>query len=149
MLSAASLGLAALSGLEAGLRFNLYFALGASALAAGVSGYPRAPRSHGWWSVAILVAGWAAGDGVNLALSVSGNPGMFAGQAAPWAHLAVQALAGAAFGYALPALTGAYVGRLVHRGTGYLSAAVVAATMVPALAAVGTSVAALLGRLAA
>jgi hypothetical protein len=121
-------------GTAAGLQFNLVVAALTAALAAGVSGYRRAPRSRVWWSAAILVAGWLLGEGARLAAAGTGA------RAVGWA------LAGLAAGYILPAVTGAYIGRLVHKGTGYLSAAVVALTMVPALASVGHSVGGLLAR---
>ena len=123
-------------GAAAGMQFNVIAAAVSAALAAGVSGYKRAPRAHLWWSAGILLAGWGIGDGIRLA----GESGSGARTIA-WAVLSL------AVGYVLPAVTGAYVGRLVHKGTGYLSAGVVALTLVPALAQVGDTLGPALARL--
>jgi hypothetical protein len=66
------------------------------------------------------------GDGIRVA-----------GAAWSPAYLAAWAFTGLAFGYLLPAFAGAYVGRLVHRGTGWLAAGAVALMLVPALSALG------------
>jgi hypothetical protein len=113
------------TGVASGLQFNPIAAAVAATLAAALSGYRRAPRSRLWWSAGVLLAGWAAGDGLRIAGSSS----------APL-HLAAWAIVGLAIGYVVPAVLGAYVGRQVHRGTGYLSAGAVALMLVPALSAV-------------
>lgn len=123
-------------GTAAGLQFNVIAAVVTAALAAGLSGHKRADRSALLWSGGVLIAGWLIGEGVRLA-AVAATGALVAG----WA------LAGLSVGYVLPAVAGAYIGRLVHKGTGYLSAAAVAAMMVPALASVGDSVGGVLARL--
>jgi hypothetical protein len=111
-----------LAGIATGLQFNPLSSAISAALAAALSGYRRAPRSRAWWSAAVLLAGWTLGDGIRLA-----------GSSASWPYLLAWALAGLAFGYALPAFAGAYIGRLVHWGTGWLAAGAVALMLVPAL----------------
>lgn len=111
-----------LTGIATGLQFNPLSAALSAVLAAALSGYARAPRVRVWWSAAVLLVGWAFGDGIRLA-----------GSSASWPYLVAWALTGLAFGYALPAYAGAYIGRLVHRGTGWLAAGAVALMLVPAL----------------
>lgn len=124
MLSAASATGTIVAGLAAGLQFNPLVAAGASAVAAALSGYPRAPRSHLWWSAAVLLAGWVIGDGISIAGSSTGGQ-----------HAVLWALVGLGVGYVAPTVLASYVGRQVHKGTGYLSAAAVALMLAPALAA--------------
>jgi len=120
-----------------GLQFNPIAAAASSALAAAISGYKRAPRGTYWWSGAIVLSGWAIGDGIRLA---------GAGQAP--AYLAAWAVVGLLFGYAAPAVAGAYVGRRVHLGTGWLAAGAVALMLSPALSALGGALAAALWKVA-
>jgi hypothetical protein len=115
-----------IAGVATGLQFNPLSATAAAAIAGALFGYRRAPRSRVWWSAAVLLLGWASGDGIRLA---GADP-------AP-AYLLAWGLTGLAFGYALPALAGAYIGRLVHRGTGWLAAGAVALMLVPALSVLG------------
>jgi hypothetical protein len=124
--SFAGVGVSILAGVAMGLQFHLVAAAVSATVAAALSGYRRAPRGRFWWSSAVIVAGWAVGDGIRLA----------GAKAAP-AYLAAWAVTGLAFGYALPALAGAYVGRQVHRGTGWLAAGAVALMLVPALSVLG------------
>jgi hypothetical protein len=119
-----------LDGVAAGLRFHPVFAAFAAAAAAGLVGYRRAPRSRTWFAAGVVLVGWAVGDGIRIAAATG-----------PLPYLIAWALTGLAVGYALPALAGAYVGRQVHRGTGYLSAAAVALMVVAALAALAEPVA--------
>jgi hypothetical protein len=56
-------------------------------------------------------------------------------------YLAAWALTGLGIGYVLPAVAGAYVGRQVHRGTGYLSAGAIAIMLVFALSTVAAPIA--------
>jgi hypothetical protein len=123
-------------GVATGLQFSPIAAAVTCVLAAGVSGYPSAPRSRLWWSAAIVLAGWAAGDGVRIAGSSAGPT-----------VLAAWAVSGLALGYVAPTWLGAYVGRLVHRGTGWLSAGAVALTLVPALSLLGDAISGGLWRL--
>ena len=122
-----------LDGIAAGLRFHPVFAAVAAALAAGLAGYRRAPRSRTWWAAGVLLAGWAVGDGIRIAAATGRAP-----------YLIAWALTGLAVGYVLPALAGAYVGRQVHKGTGFLSAIAVALMVVAALTALAEPVAAAL-----
>jgi hypothetical protein len=118
------------AGAALGLRFAPLYAAVTAAFAAALAGYRRAPRSRLWWAAAVVIAGWVAGDGIRIA-----------GSSAHVSTLVAWAVAGLALGYALPALAGAYVGRQVHKGTGYLSAAVVALLFVSALSALAGPIA--------
>jgi hypothetical protein len=118
------------AGAALGLRFAPLYAAGTAALAAALAGYRKAPRSRVWLAAAVVLLGWAAGDGIRIAGSSA-----HVGTAVVWA------VAGLSLGYALPALAGGYVGRQVHKGTGYLSAAVVAVMFVSAFAAVAGPIA--------
>jgi hypothetical protein len=110
------------AGAALGLRFAPLYAAVTAVLAAALAGYGKAPRSRMWLAAAVVLAGWVVGDGVRVA-----------GSSARVTVTIVWAVVGLAVGYALPALGGAYVGRQVHKGTGYLSAAVVALMFVSAL----------------
>jgi hypothetical protein len=94
-----------LDGVAAGLRFHPIFAAVAAAAAAGLAGYRKAPRSRTWWAAGVLLVGWVLGDGIGIAGAAGTAP-----------YLVAWAVVGLAVGYVLPALAGAYVGRLVHRG---------------------------------
>jgi hypothetical protein len=124
-------------GIAAGFQFHPIYAAVAAALGAGLAGYRGAPRSRPWLAAAVVLVGWALGDGIRIA----GSPGTTL-------ELAAWAVTGLAVGYALPAYAGAYVGRQVHKGTGYLSAGVVAIMLVSAFSALAGPVGALLSRLA-
>lgn len=126
-----------LGGVAAGLAFHPLFAALSAALAAGLSGYRRAPRWRVWLSAGVLVAGWVVGEGIRVAASHAQVP-----------YVAAWAVTGFALGYALPAFAGGYVGRQVHKGTGYLSAAAVALMLVGALAALSAPIAVALARVA-
>jgi hypothetical protein len=115
----------AVAGLATGLQFNPLSAAVSAVVAAALTGYRRAPRSRIWWAAAVLLVGWAAGDGIRVAGSSAKAP-----------FLAAWAIAGLASGYVLPAVAGSYIGRQVHRGTGWLSAGAVALMVVPALSTV-------------
>jgi len=130
VLSGATVLSRVLAGVAAGFQFHPVFAAVFSAAAAGLAGYRKAPRARVWWAVAVVLAGWLLGDGIRVAGS-SGEP----------TYLIVWALAGLAVGYVVPALLGAYVGRQVHRGTGYLSAAAIAIMLVGALSALADPIA--------
>lgn len=117
------------TGVATGLQFNPLAAAVSAPIAAALFGYRRAPRSRMWWSAAVLLAGWAVGDGIRLA-----------GSGAPPAFLVAWAVTGLAFGYALPGVAGAYVGRQVHCGTGWLSAGAVALMLVPALSVLADAI---------
>lgn len=128
-MAAFALGLQSItSGLATGVAFNPAFSLVGAAVAAGLYGFPKASRRNLAWAVAALLAAWLLGDGFRvmgrLQDTLAGSAGMPAWAA--YTLLAGWALAGLAFGYAAPAALGAYVGRQVVRGTGWLSAGFVA-----------------------
>ncbi len=138
---AAALG-AIVDGLRFAIQFNPLIALVSVAVAAAISGYPRAGRDRRLWSLGILAAAWLAGDGLRVlarARDLSDSPAMsLAGDApvwAAWATLAVWAAGSCALGYLGPALTGAAVGRRVTHGTGWLAAAAVGSALVFAISA--------------
>jgi hypothetical protein len=118
------------AGAALGLRFAPLYAAVTAAAAAALDGHRRAPRSRAWLAAFVVIAGWIAGDGIRIA-----------GSSARVSTLMTWAVVGLAVGYAMPAIAGAYVGRQVHKGTGYLSAAVVALILVSALAAVAGPIA--------
>ena len=122
MLAAAGSIGAVTAGVASGLQFDPLTAAVSAVLAAALTGYRRAPRSRLLWAAAVLLAGWAVGDGIRIAGASGGT-----------AFALAWAVTGLAFGYALPAIAGAYVGRQVHRGTGWLAAGAVALMLVPAL----------------
>jgi hypothetical protein len=124
-----------LAGVAMGLQFHPWAAAVAATVAAALSGYRRAPRGRMWWSAGVIALGWAAGDGIRLA-----------GANAEAGYLAAWAVTGLAFGYALPAFAGAYVGRQVHRGTGWLAAGAVALMLTPVLSSLGGALSAGLWR---
>lgn len=122
---------AALAGVRWGLQFNPLAVMVATPAAAALVGYPKAPRSHWAWSALLLAGAWALGDGLSLAISLGGAHD---GATARWAAAAMVAVS-LGIGFVLPALAGAYVGRRVIRGTGWLSAIAVAAMVAGALLA--------------
>ncbi len=118
-----------LVGLASGLQFDPVAAVAGSALAAALTG-SRVPRQRRTWtSVAVVVAVWLAADGARVAFTAVRG----AATAGGWAALAVWALSALLVGYTLPCVVGAYVGRQVTRGTGWLSAIVVAVMVCGAL----------------
>jgi hypothetical protein len=126
----------AVTGVATGLQFNPLAAAVSCAVAAALVGYKRAPRSRPLWAAGVVLAGWAVGDGIRLA-----------GATASIGYLVAWAIAGIAVGYVLPTLAGAYVGRQVHRGTGWLSAGAIALMVVPAVSVVSGALAGGLMRL--
>jgi hypothetical protein len=123
---------AAGAGLLLGIQFNPLASVAGAALAAGLATARR------MWAAALVLAGaWALGDGMLLlsrgtdALADSGI--VTGGAGAQWTVLALWGVAGFAIGYALPAWAGAFVGRRVTHGTGWLAAGAVAVTASAAL----------------
>ena len=117
-------------GLALGLQFNPIAAIIGAVVAAALAGYPGAPRVRVAWAWLVLAAAWAIGDGIRVVGAVTAEP-----RYRP-VYLAVVmwSLVGFALGYALPALSGMFVGRRVTHGTGWLSAAAVALSVSLALA---------------
>jgi hypothetical protein len=130
VLTASAVLAEALHGVAAGLRFHPIYAALAVALAAGLVGYRKSPYSNRYWALAAVFIAWTLGDGVRL-LGSGGSE----------LYLAACMLTGLGVGYFLPGLAGAYVGRQVHRGTGYLSAGAIAIMLVFALSTIAAPVA--------
>lgn len=122
---------AAGAGLMLGIQFNPVASVAGAALAAGLAAARRM-----WAAVFALCAAWILGDGSRLFVSASGALAE-GGADGQWVFLALWALTGLALGYALPAWAGAYVGRRVTHGTGWLAAAAVAASASGALGMLG------------
>jgi hypothetical protein len=118
-----------LLGLADGLQFNPLAAVLGSAVAAAFVGSTKR-RHHRLW-VTFLAVGlaWCVGDGTRVIFAAAGRAGASTG----WPAFAMWAVAGLAVGYVLPTLAGAYVGRHVTHGTGWLSAIAVAAMVAGAL----------------
>jgi len=128
----AELASAAGAGLLLGVQFNPVASVVGAAVAAGLFAAGRTRAA------AVALAGaWLLGDGLRLfsrATDAIAGPGLVAGgEAAQWVVLVLWALGGLALGYALPAWAGAFVGRRVTHGTGWLAAGAVAATASGAL----------------
>jgi hypothetical protein len=149
--TAATVASAGVTGMALGIAFNPIASLIGAPVAAGLTGYPRAPRSRLAWAGAFLLLAWMLGDGFRVMARVRdavdiGVP-VHSGAMVPYTMLGVWAIAGLLLGYVLPAVLGAYVGRCVVRGTGWLSAIAVAAMFSGVLAALGAPVSAALARL--
>lgn len=145
---------ALLAGLALGVAFDPVASLVGASLAAAVFGTPRRGREHHAWAVAVVALAWLVGDGFRVMgrlRDILDGQGLLLVHAPAWASftaLAAWALAGVAVGYALPAATGAYVGRRVVRGTGWLSAIAIAAASSAGLAALAAPASAWLERIA-
>lgn len=128
---------AALEGVRFGLQFNPLAVLVGSVLAAALVGYPSAPRSRWFWAFVLLLGAWVIGDGVGILSSLPSGP------VSPmrWWGTAVMALVSLGVGYVLPAAAGAYVGRHVKHGTGWLSAMAVAGMLAGAFIVIAPAVA--------
>ncbi len=124
------------------VQYNPLFAAVSAAIAAALTGYPKARRDRREWAVLVLAAGWLAGDGLRImarardhfdsteAFSAAGMalwPG--------WVTFAMWALGSLALGYVGPMLVGASVGRRVTHGTGWLAAAAIASALTLAVSA--------------
>jgi len=110
-----------LRGVAFGLQFNPLASAVGSAGAAALVGYPSAPRSRWAWALLLLVGSWIIGDAMYVVFGLGPAP-------TTGATVVVAAFVLISFGvgYLVPALTGAYVGRHVTHGTGWLSAIAVA-----------------------
>jgi hypothetical protein len=117
-------------GLTLGLQFNPIAATVGAVVAAALAGWPKAPRVRIVWAWLTLAVAWAVGDGIRIAGSAVSDPRY----GSAYVAVAMWSLVGFALGYALPALTGMFVGRRVTHGTGWLSAAAVALTVSLAMA---------------
>ena len=146
MSAVTGLGQALADGAALGLQFNPVTALLGAVAAAVLMGYPGAPDTRRPLAVAVLVLAWLAGDAARIGrVTVLAET---AGGALPWAVPAAWAVVGIVVGYALPAAAGVGVGKRVVKGTGWLSAGFVAATVAGALALVAPALAEGLRRMA-
>jgi hypothetical protein len=131
-------------GAALGLQFNPVTALVSSVIAAVLMGYPTAPDTRRPLAVAVLALAWLAGDAARIGrVAIPAGTG----DVLAWAAPAAWALVGIVVGYVLPAAAGIGVGTRVVRGTGWLSAGFVAATVAGALALVAPALAEGLRRL--
>lgn len=126
------------AGFQLGAAFNPLASLIGAVLAAAIIATGRGWRRVAA-GVAVLVLGWMVGDGWILIESgraiAEGNPLVV--QAEPWASwtaLGIWGAAGLLIGYGVPALAGAYAGRRVVWGTGWLTAGSLAAAVSAAIA---------------
>lgn len=133
-----------------GLRFNPLASIVGASVSAAVSGRPRASRTHVQWSLALVAIAWLLGDGWRVVVHLRGALGgevELLGRGAPlsvaMALLVSWALTGIFFGYLLPGHMGAYTGRHVVRGTGWLAAIAVASAAASGLVAISARLAAL------
>lgn len=121
------------AGLLLAIQFNPLASVVGAALTAALAAVGRTRLA-----VAALVLAWLVGDGARVIMRLSelasGAHLLAGGAPSQWAALAAWALGGLAFGYALPAWTGAFVGSRVTHGTGWLAAGALAATAAMALA---------------
>jgi hypothetical protein len=117
-------------GLTLGLLFNPVAGAVGAVVAAALAGYPKASRARVAWAGSVLVVAWAIGDGIRVLGAATADPRVRPAYLA----LVTWSLVGFAVGYALPAVSGMFVGRRVTHGTGWLSAAAVALTVSLALA---------------
>jgi hypothetical protein len=137
---ASALWSAFVAGARFAVQYNPLAAAASAAVAAAVSGYPKAPGKRWRTSALVLLAGWFAGDGARIvahARDAAFGAGAYAELGATaWAVLTAWAVGGLALGYALPALVGARVGRGVRHGTGWIAAAGVAVSVSVAMSAI-------------
>lgn len=122
-----------LLGVALGTSFNPLTGLVGSAAAAALVGSPKSRTDRRLLAAGTLLAAWVLGDGLRVlgrareaydAAAAVAPPTAWE----PYAPLAFWALLGLAC-YVVPAWMGAFVGRRVTRGTGWLSAAAVAASL--------------------
>lgn len=120
-------------GARLAVAYNPVLAVIGAALAAAL----LAPRAVSFdrkvWGASTLVITWLVGDGMRVIARGRDVYDGFAHLIAPdetaavaYTALAIWALLGMALGYALPTWAGAFVGRRVTHGTGWLAAASVA-----------------------
>ncbi|MHB1019775.1 MAG: hypothetical protein ACYC1R_06150 [Coriobacteriia bacterium] len=133
---------ALLEGLRFGIAYNPLASAIAAAIAAGISGYPRAPRERRVEALGLVVFGWLVGDGLrilgharDLYDGVAGAALAGAPEWTGWVFVAAWAVVSLGVGYVLPMLVGASVGRRVTHGTGWLAAAGVALALTVAISA--------------
>lgn len=120
------------------LAFSPIFSMvGSAACAALLARRPGPGRRS--LALGVLTGAWLLGDGMRVIGQARALVDSGGGDAAAWVMLAVWAAGSLGLGYIAPAWAGTFVGRRVTRGTGWISAAVVAATVSAALGAIGTA----------
>jgi hypothetical protein len=113
--------------------YNPVFAGVFSAICAVLCSRPG-KRGRMLLGVSVLVAGWLLGDGMRAVASardLADSTGALLpdySTALNWVSIAMWAVLGFGVAYAFPAWAGAFVGRRVTFGTGWLAAVVVSAT---------------------
>jgi hypothetical protein len=130
-----------LRGVAFGLQFNPLASAVGSAGAAALVGYPSAQRSRWAWALLLLTGAWLIGDAMHVWFGLGQGP-------TTDAIVVVSSFVVLSFGvgYLLPALAGAYVGRRVTHGTGWLSAIAVAGLVAAALSWIAPTLSELLVR---
>ena len=130
MSAAGAVWAALFDGLTLATQYNPLVAIVTAAIAAAISGYPKAPRERQHISELIIAVGWLIGDGLRVlghgrdlydGIAITGSDW------AAWGTLVVWAAGSLAIGYLLPVFVGTTVGRRVTHGTGWLAAAAIAA----------------------
>ena len=125
-----------LAGLALAVSFNPLASLFGAIVGAALA--TRAERLSS--ALLVLAAAWLVGDGLRIvmrATDLAEGTGGFVVDGSPAASalaLVLWALGGVAIGYAAPLWAGAYVGRSVTHGTGWLAAGTVAAAVSAGLA---------------
>lgn len=130
------IALSLLAGVTLAFHFNPVTATITALLAAGLAGGKRSPGASRMLLVtAVITAGWLIGDGAVILSNAYDAYTSDAVRIVPafpeWAEylaLAAWGLGGMTLGYLLPTWAGVFVGRRVTHGTGWASAAWVAAS---------------------
>jgi len=121
--------------------YNVVFATVFAALAAALCARVERPARTAS-GIFVLLGGWLLGDGMRVIASardLSDGAGALLPAAPQWANLvalSVWALVSFGLGYALPAWVGAFVGRRVTWGTGWIAAIAVSASCSAAVHAI-------------
>lgn len=133
MPSLADISVSAVAGVRLAFAFHPMFALVGAVGAAILWTLARDIR-RSLWGFAIATSAWVVGDGAHISERLRGlvaatgraaDP-LAAGDVTKWLALSIWALGGLSIGYLLPAWLGAFAGRRVTHGTGWLSAIAVA-----------------------
>lgn len=142
------------TGLAYVLSYHPLIALATVVIAAALAGARGAGGRRTAWAVAVVATGWLLGDGLRVLARARdlydftrGIEGVIPPTIMPgandwraWLALALWAAGGLLLGYALPVWTGAFVGRRVTHGTGWIAAASIAASVSFALSALAPAV---------
>jgi hypothetical protein len=112
-------------GASLGMAFNPLLSLLGAAISAALLASGRGARRM-FAGASVLLGFWLVGDGFRvMARARDLVDGVGATGWQVWVTVAVWTLVGAGVGYALPAVSGAFAGRRVTWGTGWLTAAAV------------------------